>query len=318
MLADTLWPDSLPTSWDSALKSLVSKLRSLLVEAGVDDEPIVGAAGCYQLRLPVDAWVDLEACATAVDYAEGALRRGDLDLACSNGTFATTIARRPFLAGEDAPWIDTVRSDLRSWHVRALDVLAQAWIGRGNATLAVALAADAVALEPFREPGYRVLMRAQALAGNRAEALRTYDRCAQLFADELGVEPDPETIALRDTLRQPRRSLRPSQTMTIAVTDIVGSTDLAARLGDREWSAVLGKHDQAVRQCVETANGQVIKHLGDGFLLTFGSAGAALEALETRAAPSRSSRCTTSRSCSGSACTRASRSSRTRTCSGCK
>ena len=157
VLADALWPDALPTSWDSALKSLVSKLRSLLVEAGVDDEPIVGAAGCYQLRLPVDAWVDLEACATAVDYAEGALRRGDLDLACSNGTVATAIARRPFLAGEDAPWIDTVRSDLRSWHVRALDVLAQAWIGRGNATLAVAIAADAVALEPFREPGYRVL-----------------------------------------------------------------------------------------------------------------------------------------------------------------
>ena len=158
VLADALWPDTLPSSWDTALKSVVSKLRAVLVDARIGPEPLASAAGCYQLRLPVDAWVDLEACAMSVDYAEGALRRGDFDRACSDGTVATAIARRSFLAGEDAPWIETVRADLRKWHVRALDVLAHAWIERGNATLAVTLATDAVAIEPFREPGYRMLM----------------------------------------------------------------------------------------------------------------------------------------------------------------
>jgi DNA-binding SARP family transcriptional activator len=56
-------------------------------------------------------------------------------------------------------------------------------------------AEEAVALEPFRETGYRQLMRAHAAGGNRAEALRAFQRCRALLADELGVDPSPETEA---------------------------------------------------------------------------------------------------------------------------
>ena len=51
-----------------------------------------------------------------------------------------------------------------------------------------------------REPPYRQLMRAHFLAGDRSQALRTYERCAHLLAGELGVDPHPETTALRDQL----------------------------------------------------------------------------------------------------------------------
>jgi DNA-binding SARP family transcriptional activator len=55
---------------------------------------------------------------------------------------------------------------------------------------------EALRWEPFRESLYRLLMRAHAGAGNRAEALRAYERCRRLLADELGVGPPPETEAL--------------------------------------------------------------------------------------------------------------------------
>ena len=56
-------------------------------------------------------------------------------------------------------------------------------------------AEEALRLEPFRESTYRTLMRANA-AGNRAEALRVYQRCRDLRAEELGVDPSRETEGL--------------------------------------------------------------------------------------------------------------------------
>jgi pentatricopeptide repeat protein len=60
----------------------------------------------------------------------------------------------------------------------------------------VADAEEALRLEPFRESTYRTLMRAHAAAGNRAEALRVYQRCRDLLAEELGVDPSGETEGL--------------------------------------------------------------------------------------------------------------------------
>ena len=176
-LADAIWGLEQPAAWESALKSIMSKLRSLLKMVGLSDA-IGSVSGCYQLRLPVESWIDLEACVRAVDVAEGAIRRHVIDEAWSEATVATAIARRPLLPGEDAPWIDDVRLRLTATHVRALEVLAQVWLQRRNAPLAMAASAEAVGLEPFRESGYRLLMEAHALAGNRAEAIRTYDRCS--------------------------------------------------------------------------------------------------------------------------------------------
>jgi DNA-binding SARP family transcriptional activator len=51
------------------------------------------------------------------------------------------------------------------------------------------------------EEAYQTLMRAHARAGSRSQALRSYSRCAQALADELGIEPLPETVALYERLK---------------------------------------------------------------------------------------------------------------------
>jgi class 3 adenylate cyclase/pimeloyl-ACP methyl ester carboxylesterase len=56
---------------------------------------------------------------------------------------------------------------------------------------------------------------------------------------------------------------------TILFTDIVGSTDLAARHGDASWQALLERHDRVVREHVLRQRGRVVKSTGDGVLAIF-------------------------------------------------
>jgi class 3 adenylate cyclase len=56
---------------------------------------------------------------------------------------------------------------------------------------------------------------------------------------------------------------------TILFTDIVGSTETAARLGDRRWRGLLERHDATVRQELALHRGHEVKTTGDGFLATF-------------------------------------------------
>lgn len=196
-LAEALWPGRRPPAWGAALSAIVSKLRALLGAAGLDGSTaLTGVGGCYELRLPAGSWVDLEAAADSVHEAEAALRAGEPGRAYGPSAVAHHIARRPFLPGEDAPWIEQRRDKLRSILTRALECRAEVYLWNREFPLAAEAARDAVALQPFRESGYRLLMRAHAAAGNAAEALRVYEACRCLIVEELGVDPSRETKAV--------------------------------------------------------------------------------------------------------------------------
>ncbi|MGI8659185.1 MAG: nickel-binding protein [Candidatus Limnocylindria bacterium] len=56
---------------------------------------------------------------------------------------------------------------------------------------------------------------------------------------------------------------------TILFTDIVGSTSLTQRLGDRGAMAVLRTHDRLVREALKANGGREVKHTGDGIMGSF-------------------------------------------------
>ncbi|HXW33997.1 MAG TPA: adenylate/guanylate cyclase domain-containing protein, partial [Acidimicrobiales bacterium] len=56
---------------------------------------------------------------------------------------------------------------------------------------------------------------------------------------------------------------------TVMFTDIVGSTERAAALGDKRWRTLLDSHDAVVRDRLERYRGREIKTTGDGFLVAF-------------------------------------------------
>ena len=197
-LAAVVWPENLSHGWVGALSSLTSRLAALL---SMDVLKAQGLSfnrgfGQYQVRLPGDAWIDLEAGTSALDRAESALRSGEAGSALGPATVAASIARRPFLPGLNGFWQDSQRRKLERQLLRALDCLYEMQVLRGETELAVETAMEAVALDPYRERTQRFLMDAYAATGNKAKAVSVYHEFRRLLADELGADPSSETEAL--------------------------------------------------------------------------------------------------------------------------
>ena len=67
---------------------------------------------------------------------------------------------------------------------------------------------------------------------------------------------------------------------TIVFTDIVGSTERAATLGDEHWRDLLDSHDSVVRRELRCFGGREVNTAGDGFVATFSSPSVALDCAE--------------------------------------
>lgn len=201
-LAEIVWDGRLPAKWEGALSAIVSKLRALISATGLDGKQVITTTGgTYALVLPAGTWIDLEDAVRRLDRAEGALRHGDHETATTDGTVASGVLRRTFLVGVEGHWVDDQRRRLRDLDYRCSVALAQAWIERGDFSLAVTIAEHAIELDPLREVAHRLVATAELARGDRAAALRALTRCERILVDELGIAPSAETRALADRLR---------------------------------------------------------------------------------------------------------------------
>jgi DNA-binding SARP family transcriptional activator len=195
-LVEAIWPRQVPSASEAGLNALISKLRRLLGPGVLD--------GCSSVRLLLgnDAHVDVEAATQAVHRAESQVALDEWRRAWGPSLVALFVAEREFLPGEDAPWIDEQRRQLAEVRIRALEAYAASTLGTGGTELPAAVRAgrQLIRLVPLRESGYQLLMRALALEGNVAEALRVYTGLCDVLRDELGVSPCARTQAVYDHL----------------------------------------------------------------------------------------------------------------------
>ena len=199
-LIGALWPDHAPRSQDAALRTLLSRLRSVLgpsVLVGRDE---------LVLELPEPAWVDIEAASLQVERADQALQAGDPRGAWALAQVPLNIASRGLLPRAQAVWLDSRRRELADVRLRALEVIGRAGLAMGGTQLgSVQRAARAlITAEPYRESGYVLLMQSLEMQGNVAEALRVFDQLRTLLRDELGTAPSPDAIAAYEVLLRPQ------------------------------------------------------------------------------------------------------------------
>jgi class 3 adenylate cyclase len=81
-----------------------------------------------------------------------------------------------------------------------------------------------------------------------------------------GAQLDPESNTKLDTAFR-----------TVLYTDMEDSTAITQRIGDAGMVALLRAHDAVIRRCLEEHGGRVVKHTGDGFLVSYTSVARAVE-----------------------------------------
>src|SRR3972149_9687827 len=77
-LADVIWPVAMPRAGEAAVSALVSRMRRVFRDLSPTDSCFISSSSaCYELHLPDDAWIDLEAGAVAIHQAKTALLPGE-------------------------------------------------------------------------------------------------------------------------------------------------------------------------------------------------------------------------------------------------
>jgi class 3 adenylate cyclase len=100
-------------------------------------------------------------------------------------------------------------------------------------------------------------LRMQVTGADRADPLSSIVLVSTAVQQE---RPDVSSLAA------------PDGTVTLMFSDIEDSTPLNERLGDAAWLEVLHAHDDLIRHHVQEHGGFVVKTMGDGFMVAFGSA----------------------------------------------
>lgn len=195
-LAAAIWPEQAPAGARGTLRTILSRLRGTLGRDVLDGRDEL------RLALPSDAFIDTEIATAKIHEAEAAIHTEDWARALAAAAIAYSISGRGFLADEDAAWVVEQRRWLEDVHLRALECDGVASLGIGGSEIAAAErdARRLVRLAPYRESGYRLLMRALDQKGERAEALLAYEQLRTVLRDELGATPSPLSQALHRRL----------------------------------------------------------------------------------------------------------------------
>lgn len=202
-LAEAIWDERLPATWQSALRGVVARLRSVFAQLGMEpDEVIVTGPGSYHLVLPTDAAVDLEQAAASFRRADEMMKSQDAAGTLDQLAAALCLTERPLLPGCDGTWVAQRQDQWRELWLSTMHLHGVALREVGDVAAAVAVAERLIVLDPVRESSYVCLMDAHVAAGNRAQAIRTFARCRSTLIELLGTEPSSATHDVHRSLLQ--------------------------------------------------------------------------------------------------------------------
>ncbi len=192
-LIEAFWPGKPPDSARRGLKTAISSARAVL-DLPWEKSRLLVEERAYSLALHDGDALDASAYEAAAERAlafEGADRVARLEAA------ARTWTGEPLPEERYADWAASWRERLTSLYGDVLGALAEAHSQHGDNASAVRAARALVDLDPLDEHAQRLLIGAYAAAGRRGDALRQFLECRRALVEELGIEPETETLALQ-------------------------------------------------------------------------------------------------------------------------
>jgi DNA-binding SARP family transcriptional activator/tetratricopeptide (TPR) repeat protein len=294
-MVEDLWRGEPPSRALASLQAYVSNLRRLLEPGRPPRTParlLVSASPGYALRLPpgaVDAWRFEELLDEARALADPRAARARLDeaLALWRGPAFAEVADQPWAAAETAR-LNELRLVARELHIAA-------GLRLGDPAAVVPEAEGLTRDDPMREEGWRMYALALWSSGRQADALAALRRARATFADELGLDPGPDLVALEEAIltqrtvvlraavpAPPADTPRPQATAPPPPNDRPGATTFVGREG--ELAALMAAAGEAVADGGRVAlvtgeaglgKSTLLEHLGarlgqDGWLVAAG------------------------------------------------
>ena len=201
-LADALWGERPPATWDKVIHGCVSRLRKVLGAVAIETVP-----QGYRLVLPVDE-LDAQRFERLVGRGRELVTLGEPERAAHVIGEGLALWRGPALV-ELEGWgpgrIEAAR--LEELRLDAQEVLVDAALRAGRYREVLAEAQARVSEAPLRERRWALLAVAQYQAGRQGEALRTLHRARTVLASELGLDPGPDLVALEEAILRQDPSL---------------------------------------------------------------------------------------------------------------
>ncbi len=195
-LIDAIWDesDALPSNPSNTVQQYVSRLRGLLGSDAITTTP-----SGYALDRSLAT--DIEEFERSYESARVLMNRGDLLAGHEHINRALDLWRGPVfgdLTDTPAARFDATRLD--ELRVSASELAVQAQLDASDVAGATAAAEALVELHPLREAPVRTLALARRRAGQPAGAVRAIADFRQRLADETGLDPTPELLALEREL----------------------------------------------------------------------------------------------------------------------
>lgn len=247
-LAGLLWPEYTEASARQNLSQALYRLRNAIGDNIAERPFLTITPHTISFSSSADRWLDTKAF---VELTEGCATHSDPGPEICNHCLqklqqALSIYRDDFLHGfslEDSPefenWLLLQREQFRLMAIKAVGTLARCHDQRGEYEKSAALAQRWLKMDPWDEGAHRQMMRALAGGGQRALALRHYEKCCRILQEELGVEPSDRTTDLYEELRG--RSPAPAMSSSAPVAPVFMAPPLPPQ-------GVLGREETI--QCV--------------------------------------------------------------------
>jgi len=197
LLAGTFWPHLSDAHARRRLSQALWQVRASL--RGLDElaETLVLATGSsIRCNPDADLCLDVERFEQSIEQANRAAAVQHTERVRLL-KIAAHLYRGDLLDGFYDDWALLDRERLRGSFLTSLEVLTDLLMGSSDYEEALVYARALAQHEPLREESHQRVMRLMVLLGRHTEALRQYERCRQILADELGARPSQTTDGLR-------------------------------------------------------------------------------------------------------------------------
>ena len=189
-IMDQLWEDGDDRDFKVALHG-INKVLEPNRPSRTEPVFVIRQGVSYQLDLD-KVWIDVEALEQYVIIGNEAFGE---DVAISKSAYKSAIALYqgvylPNRVFED--WSSEEREKIQILILGAYVILAEI-ILNDNPLESIRLAQCAIAIDKTWEDAYRLQMQAYIIKGNRPQAIRAYQKCADVLDEEYGIDPLPTT-----------------------------------------------------------------------------------------------------------------------------